>query len=100
MEKKRKKPSEKRHKELTPEELKMIEEEKDEINMKKATKWAVNILGDFLYLKQKNTDLETYSVVMLNDTLYEFFSLFRLAASTVWQVVMTTVSSCSITFQF
>ena len=68
METKRKKPSEKQHKELIPEELKMIEEEKDEINMKKATKWAVNILGDFLYLKQKNTDLETYSVVMLNDT--------------------------------
>ena len=70
----RKKPSLKWHKELTPEELKMIEEEKDEIKTKKATKWAVNILRDFLYQKQKNTDLETYSVVMLNDTLCEFYA--------------------------
>ena len=38
METKRKKPSEKQHKELTPEELKMIEEEKDEINTKKGNK--------------------------------------------------------------
>ena len=35
MEKKRKKPCKKQHKELTPEELKMIEEEKDEINTKR-----------------------------------------------------------------
>ena len=35
MEKKRKKPSEKWQKELTPEELKMIEEGKDEINTKR-----------------------------------------------------------------
>ncbi len=34
MEKKREKPPEKRHKELTAEELKMIEEEKDQINTK------------------------------------------------------------------
>ena len=50
----------------------MMEEEKDEINTKKATKWAGNILRDFLYQKQRNTDLETYSAILLNDTLHEF----------------------------
>ena len=38
MEKKRQKPSEKLHKELTPEDLKMTEKEKDEINTKKGNK--------------------------------------------------------------
>ena len=48
------KKSEKRHKELSAEELNKIKEEKDEPNTKKTTKWAVNILKDFL--TQKNLD--------------------------------------------
>lgn len=58
------------------------------IIQKKATKWAVNILRDFLYQKQKNTDLETYSVFMLNDTLREFYASVQStkAGCTVWQV--------------
>lgn len=74
MEKERKNSSEKRHKELTPEELQVIEEEKDEINTKKTTKWATvlycttnvtTILTDFLCQKQKNTDLNTHSAGVL-----------------------------------
>ena len=42
----------------------MLKGEKDEINTKKATKQAVNILRDFLYQNQKNSDLETYSALM------------------------------------
>ena len=58
-----KKSSEKQHQELTPDELKLLEEEKDEINTKKATKWIVNILRDLLYQKQNNTDLETVFLI-------------------------------------
>ncbi len=49
MEKKREKPTKKWHREFTAKELKIIEEKKDNINMKKPTKWAVHILKDFLY---------------------------------------------------
>lgn len=55
---------------------------------KKATKWEVNVLRDFLYQKQKSTDLETYSAVM---TPYvNFMPWFRFAVSKVWQVVFIT----------
>ena len=90
MEKKRKKLSKKQHKELTPEELKMIEEEKDEINTKKATKCPT---------KNKGTLIWRHTLRLCLMTPYmNFMPRFRLAASTVWQVVMTTVSSCFITF--
>ena len=54
-----------RHKELSAEELALIEEEKDEANTKKATKWAVKILVDFLVQKKRDVDLNTYSATEL-----------------------------------
>lgn len=64
----------KRHKDLTAEDLAQIEEEKDEQNTKKATKWAVKIFNDFLCQKEKDTDFTSYSAVLLNETLRDFYA--------------------------
>jgi hypothetical protein len=63
-----------RHKELTPGELNQIEDDKDEINTKKTTKWAVNILRDFLEQKRMDPNLVNYTADALNETLREFYA--------------------------
>uniref|UniRef100_A0A3B4Z1P8 TRASH domain-containing protein n=1 Tax=Stegastes partitus TaxID=144197 RepID=A0A3B4Z1P8_9TELE len=47
-----------RHKNVTSDELDKLEDEKEEENTKKVTKWAVTILRDFLKEKGRNTDLD------------------------------------------
>ncbi|KAK7901622.1 hypothetical protein WMY93_018391 [Mugilogobius chulae] len=49
--------SNKRHRDLTAEELKKIEDEKEEKNTKKVTKWAVTIFQGYLKEKERDTDL-------------------------------------------
>lgn len=58
--------TEKRHKEITPGELNQIEDEKDEINTKKNTKWAVTTLRDFIVQKEMDSSFEKYSADALN----------------------------------
>ena len=63
------KKKEKRHKEVTPEELNKLEDDKDEINMKKTTTWAVKTLRDFLADKDMDINFESYTAPTLNDIL-------------------------------
>ena len=72
MEKKKRK---QRHKELTPGELNQIEDDKDEINTKKTTKWAVNILRDFLEQKRMDSNFVNYTADALTETLQDFMPL-------------------------
>lgn len=65
---------EKRHKEITPEELNQLEDEKDEFNTKKMTKWAVNTLRGFLAQKQMDSSFDKYTADALNETLREFYA--------------------------
>ena len=61
----------------------MTGEERDQINMKKATEWAVHILKGFLNQKQNNVYLETCSVAMPNDTVCEFYASVQVLSG--WQ---------------
>lgn len=76
----------KRHKELTPAELDKIEDDKDEVNTKKTTKWAVNTFSDFLRQRQNNCDVETYSASLLNETLREFYASVQSTAGREYSV--------------
>ena len=51
------------HKEVTPEELNNLEEDKDEVNTKKTTKWAVKTLRDFLAQKNMDINFESYTLI-------------------------------------
>ncbi|XP_008300129.1 zinc finger MYM-type protein 4-like [Stegastes partitus] len=62
-----------RHKNVTSDELDKLEDEKEEENTKKVTKWAVTILRDFLKEKGRNTDLDL-SATELNSILREFYA--------------------------
>ncbi|XP_047460232.1 zinc finger MYM-type protein 4 isoform X2 [Mugil cephalus] len=64
----------KRHKEVTPEELDNLEDEKDEINTKKTTRWAVKTLRDFLTQKNMDINFESYTATALNDILRLFYA--------------------------
>ena len=49
---------------MSPEELNTLEDDKDEINTKKTTTWAVKTLRDFL--ADKDINLESYTAPTLN----------------------------------
>lgn len=68
------KKKEKRHKEVTPEELNELEDDKDEMNTKKITKWAVKTLRDFLADKNMDINFKSYTVATLNDVLRLFYA--------------------------
>ncbi|KAL7369794.1 hypothetical protein ABVT39_009065 [Epinephelus coioides] len=57
--------------------LDIEEDEKDEPNTKKTTRWAVKTLRDFLAEKQKDLNFESYSATALNDTLREFYAAVK-----------------------
>ncbi|ROL40941.1 hypothetical protein DPX16_11391 [Anabarilius grahami] len=76
----------KRHKELTPAELDRIEDDKDEVNTKKTTKWAVNTFSDFLRQRHNNCDVETYSASLLNETLRQFYASIQSTAGREYSV--------------
>ncbi|XP_023806613.2 uncharacterized protein LOC110014204 [Oryzias latipes] len=65
---------ERRHKEVSPEELNFLEDDKDEINTKKITKWAVNIFRDFLAQKNMDINFENYTATTLNESLRLFYA--------------------------
>lgn len=62
------------HKKFTLGELNRIEDKKDEINTKRRTKWAVNILWDFLAQTRMDSNFEKYTADALNETLQEFYA--------------------------
>ncbi len=68
------KKKEMRHKEVTPEELNNLEDDKDEVNTKKTTKWAVKTLRDFLAQKNMDINFESYTATTLNDILRLFYA--------------------------
>ena len=68
------KKKEKRHKEETPEELNELEDDKDEMNTKKITKWAVKTLRDFLADKNMDINFKSYTAATLNDVLRLFYA--------------------------
>ncbi|KAK0134447.1 hypothetical protein N1851_029942 [Merluccius polli] len=68
------KKKEKRHKEVTPEELDELEDDKDELNTKKTMKWAVKILRDFLADKNMDINFKSYTAATLNYVLRLFYS--------------------------
>ncbi len=59
---------------MTPEGLNHLKDEKDEINTKKTTKWAVKTLRNFLAQKQMDINFENYTTNALNDILREFYA--------------------------
>jgi len=67
-------------------ELDKIEDDKDEVNTKKTTKWAVNTFSDFLRQRQNNSDFETYSASLLNETLQEFYASVQSTAGREYSV--------------
>ncbi|XP_076586564.1 uncharacterized protein LOC143320627 [Chaetodon auriga] len=68
------KKKEMRHKEVTPEELNNLEDDKDEVNTRKTTKWAVKTLRDFLAQKNMDINFESYTATTLNDILRLFYA--------------------------
>ena len=62
----------KRHKEVTPEELNKLEDDKDEIKTKKTKTWADKTLRDFPADKDMDINFESYTAPALNDILRLF----------------------------
>ena len=62
---------------MTPEELNKLEDDKDEINTKKTTTWAVKTLRDFLADKDMDINFESCTSPALNDILRLFYASVR-----------------------
>jgi len=76
-EKERKEYEKKKEKPVTSEELNKLEDDKDEINTKKITTWAVKTLRDFLADKDLNINFESYTAPSLNYILRLFYASVR-----------------------